>query len=36
METPLGELPGFDVRFVWFNDPDGVTNYFAQVGVRRE
>jgi glucose dehydrogenase/catechol 2,3-dioxygenase-like lactoylglutathione lyase family enzyme len=36
VETPLGELPGFDLRFVWLNDPDGVTNYFAQVGVRRK
>jgi len=33
VETPLGSLPGFDLRFVWLNDPDGVTNYFAQVGV---
>lgn len=32
VETPLGSLPGFDLRFVWLNDPDGVTNYFAQVG----
>ncbi|WP_375203343.1 VOC family protein [Hyphococcus sp.] len=34
VETPLGDLPGFDLRFVWLNDPDGVTNYFAQIGVR--
>ena len=32
VETPLGSLPGFNLRFVWLNDPDGVTNYFAQVG----
>jgi len=32
VEEPLGGLPNFSVRFVWFNDPDGVTNYFAQVG----
>ncbi len=32
VETPLGGLPGFSVRFVWLNDGDGVTNYFAQVG----
>lgn len=32
VEEPLGGLPNFGVRFVWFNDPDGVTNYFAQVG----
>ena len=30
------DLPGFDLRFVWLNDPDGVTNYFAKVGVRCE
>lgn len=33
VETPLGSLQGFDLRFLWLNDPDGVTNYFAQVGV---
>lgn len=33
VETPLGSLPGFNLRFVWLNDPDGVTNYFAQVGI---
>ncbi|MEZ5892094.1 MAG: VOC family protein [Parvularculaceae bacterium] len=32
VETPLGGLPGFNLKFVWLNDPDGVTNYFAQVG----
>jgi catechol 2,3-dioxygenase-like lactoylglutathione lyase family enzyme len=32
VEEPLGGLPNFGVRFVWLNDPDGVTNYFAQVG----
>ncbi|WP_428410344.1 VOC family protein [Hyphococcus sp.] len=32
VETPLGNLPGFNLRFVWLNDPDGVTNYFAQIG----
>lgn len=34
IEEPLGSLPGFDVRFVWLNDPDGVTNYFAQTAPR--
>lgn len=34
VETPLGGLPGFDLLFVWLNDPDGVTNYFAQIGGR--
>lgn len=31
VEEPLGGLPNFSIRFVWLNDPDGVTNYFAQV-----
>ena len=34
VETPLNNLSGFDLRTVWLNDPDGVTNYFAQVGQR--
>ena len=34
---PVGEAQhaeelGFDLVTVWLNDPDGVTNYFAQVG----
>ncbi len=32
VETPLNKLTGFDLITVWLNDPDGVTNYFAQVG----
>ncbi|MBB5984442.1 VOC family protein [Sphingobium lignivorans] len=32
VEEPLGGLPNFSIRFVWLNDPDGVTNYFAQPG----
>jgi catechol 2,3-dioxygenase-like lactoylglutathione lyase family enzyme len=32
VETPLNKLTGFDLVTVWLNDPDGVTNYFAQVG----
>jgi catechol 2,3-dioxygenase-like lactoylglutathione lyase family enzyme len=34
VEQALGDMPGFPLRTVWLNDPDGVTNYFAQVGVR--
>ncbi|HWJ68616.1 MAG TPA: VOC family protein [Sphingobium sp.] len=34
VETPLNKLRGFDLVTVWLNDPDGVTNYFAQVGPR--
>ena len=32
VETPLNKLRGFDLVTVWLNDPDGVTNYYAQVG----
>jgi len=32
VETPLNKLDGFGLITVWLNDPDGVTNYFAQVG----
>ncbi len=32
VETPLNKLSGFDLTTVWLNDPDGVTNYYAQVG----
>ena len=34
VEEPLGGLPNFSIRFVWLNDPDGVTNYFAPQGPR--
>jgi hypothetical protein len=34
VEQALGDMPGFPLRTVWLNDPDGVTNYFAQVGTR--
>lgn len=32
VETPLNKLKGFDLVTVWLNDPDGVTNYYAQLG----
>jgi len=35
VEEPLGGLPNFSIRFVWLNDADGVTNYFAQQGARQ-
>jgi hypothetical protein len=35
VETPLNKLRGFDLVTVWLNDPDGVTNYYAQPGARR-
>ena len=34
VETPLNKLRGFDLTTVWLNDPDGVTNYYAQVARR--
>lgn len=32
IETPLNTLAGYGLRSVWLNDPDGITNYFAQTG----
>jgi catechol 2,3-dioxygenase-like lactoylglutathione lyase family enzyme len=32
VQTPLNRMRGFDLVTVWLYDPDGVTNYFAQVG----
>lgn len=32
VQTPLNRMRGFDLITVWLSDPDGVTNYFAQVG----
>jgi catechol 2,3-dioxygenase-like lactoylglutathione lyase family enzyme len=32
VETPLSTLAGYGLTTVWLNDPDGITNYFAQVG----
>jgi hypothetical protein len=29
---PLSTLPGFGLKTVWLDDPDGITNYFAEVG----
>ena len=34
VETPLGGMPGFNILTVWLNDPDGVTDYFYQLGPR--
>jgi hypothetical protein len=31
VETPIGGVPGFNIRTVWLNDPDGATNYFYQL-----
>jgi catechol 2,3-dioxygenase-like lactoylglutathione lyase family enzyme len=36
VEQPLSGLPGFALRTIWLNDPDGVTNYFAETAQSRE
>ncbi len=36
VETPLGGVPGFNIGTVWLNDPDGVTNYFYQLGAKSD
>jgi catechol 2,3-dioxygenase-like lactoylglutathione lyase family enzyme len=35
IDQPLSPLRGFDLRTVWLDDPDGVTNYFAETGASR-
>ena len=32
IKQPLSPLRGFNLRTIWLGDPDGITNYFAQVG----
>lgn len=34
-EQPLSSLPAFSLRTVWLNDPDGITNYFAETAYSR-
>jgi len=34
IDQPLNTLTGYSLQTVWLDDPDGITNYFAQVGVR--
>jgi catechol 2,3-dioxygenase-like lactoylglutathione lyase family enzyme len=34
VETPLSTLAGYGLITIWLNDPDGITNYFAQVPAR--
>jgi hypothetical protein len=36
IDQPLGGLRGFDLRTIWLDDPDGVTNYFAETGQSRQ
>lgn len=35
VDQPLQGLRGFDLRTLWLDDPDGVTNYFAETGASR-
>ncbi len=35
IDQPLSGLRGFDLRTIWLDDPDGVTNYFAETGASR-
>lgn len=35
VEQPLSELRGFSLRTVWLDDPDGITNYFAETAASR-
>jgi predicted enzyme related to lactoylglutathione lyase len=32
IDQPLGGVAGFDLRTIWLDDPDGITNYFAETG----
>ncbi len=35
VDSPLQGMRGFDLRTIWLDDPDGVTNYFAETGAAR-
>jgi len=35
IDQPLSTLAGFGLRTIWLDDPDGITNYFAQTGAPR-
>jgi catechol 2,3-dioxygenase-like lactoylglutathione lyase family enzyme len=35
IDQPLSTLQGWGMRFIWLDDPDGITNYFAEVGKPR-
>ncbi len=35
IDQPLQGLRGFDLRSIWLDDPDGVTNYFAETAQAR-
>ncbi len=31
IDQPVNTLAGYGLRFVWLEDPDGITNYFAEI-----
>jgi hypothetical protein len=31
VDQPISTLSGFGLRLVWLDDPDGITNYFAEI-----
>jgi len=35
INKPLSGIPGFDVRTLWLDDPDGIINYFAETADSR-
>jgi catechol 2,3-dioxygenase-like lactoylglutathione lyase family enzyme len=34
IDQPLNTMQGYALQTIWIDDPDGITNYFAQTGVR--
>jgi len=34
IDQPLSTLGGYSLQTIWLDDPDGITNYFAQVAAR--
>ena len=32
IDQPLNTMGGYSLQTIWIDDPDGITNYFAQVG----
>jgi metallo-beta-lactamase class B len=35
IDQPLSALQGFSLRTIWLDDPDGITNYFAETAASR-
>jgi catechol 2,3-dioxygenase-like lactoylglutathione lyase family enzyme len=35
IDQPLSGLPNFALRTIWLDDPDGITNYFAETAASR-